>query len=31
MPEMLESIRNSTARTLDILEHLVWHTSHADG
>jgi chemotaxis family two-component system sensor kinase Cph1 len=30
MPEMLESIRNSTARTLDILEHLVWHTSHAD-
>jgi len=30
MPEMLESIRNSTTRTLDILEHLVWHTSHSD-
>lgn len=30
MPEMLESIRNSTTRTLDILEHLVWHTSHPD-
>jgi PAS domain-containing protein len=31
MPEMLDSIRNSTSRTLDILEHLVWHTSHSDG
>lgn len=30
MPEMLDSIRNSTSRTLDILEHLVWHTSHSD-
>jgi PAS domain-containing protein len=30
MPDMLDSIRNSTSRTLDILEHLVWHTSHSD-
>ncbi len=30
MPEMLDSIRSSTSRTLDILEHLVWHTSHSD-
>lgn len=30
MPEMLDSIRNSTSRTLDILEHLVWHTSRSD-
>jgi two-component system, chemotaxis family, sensor kinase Cph1 len=31
MPEMLDSIRSSTSRTLDILEHLVWHTSHSEG
>jgi light-regulated signal transduction histidine kinase (bacteriophytochrome) len=31
MPEMLDSIRSSTRRTLDILEHLVWHTSRSDG
>ena len=30
MPEMLDSIRSSTSRTLDILEHLVWHTSHSE-
>jgi len=30
MPEMLESIRTSTNRTLDILEHLVWHASRSD-
>jgi two-component system, chemotaxis family, sensor kinase Cph1 len=30
MPEMLDSIRSSTSRTLDILEHLVWHASHSD-
>ncbi len=30
MPEMLDSIRNSTSRTLDILEHLVWHTSRSE-
>jgi PAS domain-containing protein len=30
MPEMLESIRSSTSRTLDILEHLVWYRSHSD-
>lgn len=30
MPEMLESIRSSTNRTLEILEHLVWHTSHVE-
>jgi two-component system, chemotaxis family, sensor kinase Cph1 len=30
MPEMLDSIRSSTSRTLDILEHLVWHTSRSD-
>jgi two-component system, chemotaxis family, sensor kinase Cph1 len=30
MPEMLESIRSSTTRTLDILEHLVWYRSHSD-
>jgi hypothetical protein len=30
MPEMLDSIRSSTSRTLDILEHLIWHASHAD-
>ncbi|MGJ4995165.1 GAF domain-containing protein [Bradyrhizobium sp. HKCCYLS3077] len=29
MPEMLESIRNSTARTLSILEHLVWYRSQS--
>jgi chemotaxis family two-component system sensor kinase Cph1 len=29
MPEMLESIRSSTSRTLDILEHLVWYRSHS--
>lgn len=28
MPDMLESIRTSTARTLDILEHLIWYKSH---
>ena len=31
MPEMLDSIRSSTSRTLDILEHLVWHTSRSEG
>jgi len=31
MPEMLESIRSSTSRTLDILEHLVWYRSHSEG
>jgi light-regulated signal transduction histidine kinase (bacteriophytochrome) len=30
MPEMLDSIRSSTSRTLDILEHLLWHSSHVD-
>jgi len=30
MPEMLDSIRSSTSRTLDILEHLVWHTSRSE-
>jgi chemotaxis family two-component system sensor kinase Cph1 len=30
MPEMLESIRNSTARTLGILEHLVWYRSQSE-
>ncbi len=30
MPEMLESIRNSTTRTLDILEHLVWYRSQSE-
>lgn len=30
MPEMLESIRNSTARTLEILEHLVWYRSQSE-
>jgi two-component system, chemotaxis family, sensor kinase Cph1 len=30
MPEMLESIRSSTNRTLDILEHLVWHASRTE-
>lgn len=30
MPEMLDSIRSSTSRTLDILEHLVWHTTHSE-
>lgn len=29
MPEMLESIRNSTTRTLEILEHLVWYRSQS--
>ncbi|MGJ4952777.1 GAF domain-containing protein [Bradyrhizobium sp. HKCCYLS20291] len=29
MPEMLESIRNSTARTLEIIEHLVWYRSQS--
>lgn len=31
MPEMLDGIRTSTDRTLDILAHLIWHTSNADG
>jgi chemotaxis family two-component system sensor kinase Cph1 len=31
MPEMLESIRNSTTRTLEILEHLVWYKSQSAG
>ncbi|GLH81743.1 phytochrome [Bradyrhizobium sp. SSBR45G] len=30
MPEMLESIRNSTARTLEIIEHLVWYRSQSE-
>ena len=25
--EMLESVRNSTLRTAEVLEHLIWHTS----
>ncbi|MEN3288765.1 MAG: two-component system, chemotaxis family, sensor kinase Cph1 [Bradyrhizobium sp.] len=31
MPETLESIRTSTTRTLDILEHLVWYKSQSAG
>ena len=27
MPEMLESVRASVARTAELLEHLVWHAS----
>ncbi len=27
MPEMLESVRNSTVRTSEILERLIWHAS----
>lgn len=30
IPEMLDGIRSSTSRTLDILAHLIWHTSNAD-
>lgn len=30
MPDMLESIRTSTRRTLDIIEHLVWYRSRSD-
>jgi PAS domain S-box-containing protein len=26
--EMLEGIRNSTLRTAEVLEHLIWHASH---
>ncbi len=27
--EMLESVRNSTLRTAEVLEHLIWHSSRA--
>ena len=29
--EMLESIRNSTLRTAEVLEHLIWHSSRTGG
>jgi uncharacterized Fe-S cluster-containing MiaB family protein len=29
--EMLESVRNSTLRTAEVLEHLIWHSSRASG
>ena len=29
--EMLESVRNSTLRTAEVLEHLIWHASRTSG
>jgi light-regulated signal transduction histidine kinase (bacteriophytochrome) len=29
--EMLESVRNSTLRTAEMLEHLIWHSSRTSG
>lgn len=29
--EMLESVRNSTLRTSEVLEHLIWHASRTSG
>ena len=29
--EMLESVRNSTLRTAEVLEHLIWHSSRTSG
>jgi two-component system, chemotaxis family, sensor kinase Cph1 len=29
--EMLESVRNSTLRTAEVLEHLIWHSSRTNG
>jgi two-component system, chemotaxis family, sensor kinase Cph1 len=29
--EMLESVRNSTLRTAEVLEHLIWHSSRISG
>jgi two-component system, chemotaxis family, sensor kinase Cph1 len=29
--EMLESVRNSTLRTAEVLEHLIWHSSRTRG
>ena len=29
--EMLESVRNSTLRTAEVLEHLIWHSSRTGG
>lgn len=29
--EMLESVRNSTMRTAEVLEHLIWHSSRTSG
>jgi two-component system, chemotaxis family, sensor kinase Cph1 len=31
MPEMLESVQASVARTAELLEHLVWHASRGGG
>ncbi len=31
MPEMLESVRVSVARTTELLEHLIWHAKRATG
>ncbi len=31
MPEMLESVRVSVARTTELLEHLIWHARRATG
>jgi hypothetical protein len=28
---MLESVRNSTLRTAEVLEHLIWHSSRTSG
>jgi hypothetical protein len=28
LPEMLESVRASVARTAELLEHLIWHATH---
>jgi two-component system, chemotaxis family, sensor kinase Cph1 len=28
---MLESVRNSTLRTAEVLEHLIWHASRTSG
>ena len=29
--DMLESVRNSTLRTAEVLEHLIWHSSRTSG
>ena len=31
MPRMLESLRASVARTADLIEHLIWHSSGVEG